>query len=201
MSIHIGNYLPLTISKIVGSVIKNWKVGRRRRFKYCFYIIPHPPALGAGAVPPHLHAVAAVAGKVYVAGGFGGGTALEIYGPASDRWSRGASVPQALHHAATVGIGGKLYLVGGFAEGWNPVDSVYEYDPRLDRWRARASLPTARGALAVGAMSGPPLSQYVTVIAVWPMKMTESSPSKRLSRRMSSSRKTASPPTLKVQLP
>jgi N-acetylneuraminic acid mutarotase len=99
-------------------------------------------------------AVAAVDGKVYVAGGFGGGTALEIYHPQEDRWSRGAPVPQSVHHAAAVGTGGKLYLVGGFADGWNPVDSVYEYDPKLDRWQARASLPTARGALAAVTVDG-----------------------------------------------
>ncbi len=71
-------------------------------------------------------AVAAVAGKIYVAGGLGGGRALEIYDPATDRWRRGAAVPQAVHHAAAVGISGKLCDVGGFAEGWNPVASVYE---------------------------------------------------------------------------
>ena len=32
-------------------------------------------------------AVAAVAGKIYVAGGFAGVRALEIYDPAADRWS------------------------------------------------------------------------------------------------------------------
>ena len=58
-------------------------------------------------------AVAAVGGKVYVAGGFGGGRALEIYDPGTDRWSRGAPVLRAVHHAAAVDIGGKLYLLGG----------------------------------------------------------------------------------------
>ena len=82
-------------------------------------------------------AVAVVAGKVYVAGGFGGGTALEIYDPATNRWSRGASVPQAVHHAAAVGMGGRLYVIGGFASGWNPVDTVYEYDPNFDRQNSR----------------------------------------------------------------
>ncbi|MGH8056096.1 MAG: hypothetical protein ACREOH_02495, partial [Candidatus Entotheonellia bacterium] len=35
-------------------------------------------------------AVATLAGKVYVVGGFAGDIALEIYDPATDRWSRGA---------------------------------------------------------------------------------------------------------------
>ncbi len=99
-------------------------------------------------------AVAVVAGKVYVAGGFGGGTALEIYDPATNRWSRGASVPLAVHHAAAVGMGGRLYVIGGFAGGWDPVDTVYEYDPNLDRWQMRPPLPTARGALVAVTLDG-----------------------------------------------
>jgi hypothetical protein len=49
-------------------------------------------------------AVAEVGGKIYVVGGFGGERELEIYGSAADRWSRGASIPRALHHAAAVGL-------------------------------------------------------------------------------------------------
>ena len=99
-------------------------------------------------------AVAAVAGKVYVVGGFGGVRELEIYDPATDRWSQGAPVPRALHHVAALDTGDKLYVIGGYADGWNPTDSVYEYDPKLDLWRLLAPLPTARGALAAVALDG-----------------------------------------------
>ena len=70
-------------------------------------------------------AVAEVNGKVYVVGGFGAGRELEIYDPAADRWTRGAPIPRAVHHAAAVGLGGKLFVVGGYAGGWRPVDTVY----------------------------------------------------------------------------
>jgi N-acetylneuraminic acid mutarotase len=79
--------------------------------------------------------VAEVGGKIYVVGGFGGERELEIYDSAADRWSRGASVPRALHHAAAVGLNDKLYVIGGFVEGWTPTDDVHEYDPASDRWR------------------------------------------------------------------
>jgi hypothetical protein len=69
------------------------------------------------------------------------------YGPDADRWSRGASIPRALHHAAAVGLNGKLYVIGGFVEGWTPTDEVHEYDPTSDRWQRLAALPTTRGAL------------------------------------------------------
>src|SRR2546430_5093254 len=99
-------------------------------------------------------AVAEVAGKVYVVGGFGGDTPLEIYEPTADRWSRGAPLPRPLHHAAAVGVDGWLFVLGGYADGWTPVDSVYEYSPAMDRWRNRAALPTARGALAATVING-----------------------------------------------
>jgi hypothetical protein len=44
-------------------------------------------------------AVAQVGGKIYVVGGFHGERELEIYDPSTDRWSRGASIPRAVHHA------------------------------------------------------------------------------------------------------
>jgi hypothetical protein len=74
-------------------------------------------------------AVAEVGGKIYVVGGFRGERELEIYDPAADRWSRGASLPRALHHAGAVRLNGKLYVIGGFVEGWTPTDDVHEYDP------------------------------------------------------------------------
>src|SRR5215471_10468358 len=99
-------------------------------------------------------AVAEVGGKIYVVGGFGGERELEIYDPAADRWSRGASIPRALHHAAAVGLKDKLYVVGGFVEGWTPTDEVHEYDPASDRWRRLPALPTPRGALAAAVLGG-----------------------------------------------
>ena len=99
-------------------------------------------------------AVAEVGGKIYVVGGFGGERELEIYDPAANRWSRGASIPRELHHAAAVGWQEKLYVVGGFVEGWTPTDDVHEYDPASDRWKRLAALPTPRGALAAAVLGG-----------------------------------------------
>ena len=58
-------------------------------------------------------AVAEVDGKIYVVGGFGGERELEIYDPAADRWSRGASFPREVHHAAAVGRQRQTLCVGG----------------------------------------------------------------------------------------
>ncbi len=48
-------------------------------------------------------AVAAIADKVYVVGGFGGGRELEIYAPLSDRWHRGAPLPRASTSSSSPG--------------------------------------------------------------------------------------------------
>ncbi len=82
-------------------------------------------------------AVAEVGGNLFAVGGFGDQRGIEIYDPTLDRWSRGAAVPRPLHHAAAVGLNGKLYVVGGYSGGWTPVDSLYEYNPAGNRWRAR----------------------------------------------------------------
>ena len=93
-------------------------------------------------------------GKIYVVGGFRGERELEIFDTASGRWSRGAIIPRAVHHAAAVGWQGKLYVLGGYVDGWTPTDAVHEYDPAADRWRALAPMPTPRGALAVAVLDG-----------------------------------------------
>jgi N-acetylneuraminic acid mutarotase len=59
-----------------------------------------------------------------------------------------------VHHAAAVGLAGKLYLIGGYVDGWTPTDEVHEYDPTTDSWRARAPMPTPRGALAAAVIDG-----------------------------------------------
>lgn len=114
-------------------------------------------------------AVATLGGKIYVVGGFqqvGTGNAkssvitssLEVYDPVTDRWTSKASLPTRLHHAGIGVAGGRLYVIGGYTWSWfsiwKPVTSVYVYDPAMDRWTERASMPTARGALAVTEHDG-----------------------------------------------
>ena len=106
---------------------------------------------------------AAVNGKIYVIGGFVRGltvvsAAVEEYDPATDRWRERASLPSGVHHAGIAVVNGRLYIVGGFEHSlltiWNPLTSVYEYDPRADSWSARKPMPTPRGALAVAVLDG-----------------------------------------------
>jgi N-acetylneuraminic acid mutarotase len=114
-------------------------------------------------------AAAALEGKIYVVGGFEKPSlgnlmspaitpALDVYDPATDRWTSKAPLPIGLHHAGIGVAGGRLYVIGGYSRSMfsvrNPVATVYAYDPVTDTWTERAPLPTARGALSVTELDG-----------------------------------------------
>jgi N-acetylneuraminic acid mutarotase len=104
-------------------------------------------------------AVAALGGLVYVIGGFGPTAepvdTVEAFDPARDQWRTVASLPIALHHPAAAVVEGRLFVVGGYTGGrvrWTAMGTVFEYDAAQNRWRGRAQMPTARGALGLAAV-------------------------------------------------
>lgn len=106
---------------------------------------------------------AAVRGKIYLIGGFQRGLpfitpTVEEYDPAADTWRERTPLPGGLHHVGIGVVNDRIYVIGGFEHAllsiWNPVTTVYEYDPGADRWAARKPMPTPRGALAVAALDG-----------------------------------------------
>lgn len=103
-------------------------------------------------------------GKIYVVGGFEKPNlgnmlnfaitpSVEMYDPATDQWASKAPLPVGLHHVGIGIVDGRLYVIGGYSKSglsvWNPVATVYAYDPATDKWIERAPMPTARGALSV----------------------------------------------------
>ncbi|TKS59193.1 MAG: galactose oxidase [Nitrospira sp.] len=112
---------------------------------------------------------AAVGDKVYVVGGFSEPSlsnlmnlavsdTVEEYDPSTNRWATKAPLPIGLHHAGAASVGDRLYIIGGFTKSlfsvWQPVASVYMYNPEADSWAERAPMPTKRGALAVVQLGG-----------------------------------------------
>jgi N-acetylneuraminic acid mutarotase len=105
-------------------------------------------------------AAGAIGGKVYVAGGrFGGGfnsektAALEIYDPATNRWTAGAAMPAPRGGVASVVANGCLYVIGGEGNTADPrglFDQNEAYDPRTNAWSRLAPMPTPTHGL-VGA--------------------------------------------------
>jgi N-acetylneuraminic acid mutarotase len=107
--------------------------------------------------------------KIYVVGGFeqpGLGNlmnlaitaSVEEYDPSTDRWTTKAPMPVGLHHVGIGVTGGRLYVIGGYMQSgftvWQPVATVYAYDPATDTWTQRAPLPTPRDHLATATVSG-----------------------------------------------
>lgn len=103
--------------------------------------------------------VAALDGKVYVAGGYAGGRPdqpfVQSYDPATGIWKMRAPLPKGLNHIALLGFRGKLYTFGGFTgQNRGAVTDCNVYDPATDSWRAIAPLPHARGSIAVAMLDG-----------------------------------------------
>ena len=88
-------------------------------------------------------------GKIYVAGGFIGGTsvtnALRIYDIATNIWTSGANMPTSpgVEAAAGAVVNGKFYVMGGddFNNGLN---TNFIYDIATNTWSTGATLPDNR---------------------------------------------------------
>lgn len=105
-------------------------------------------------------AVAALDGRVFVVGGFGANlepvNTVDVFDVAANRWAARAPFPVPIHHPAAATVRGRLFVIGGYTGGrigWTPEATVWEYDPLGDAWTRRASMPTARGALAVAVLN------------------------------------------------
>src|SRR5207249_2914622 len=86
-------------------------------------------------------ALAAVGGKLYVAGGGIAGNAVPMideYEPTTDSWRPRAAMPKGLDHLGIAVLNGKIVTVGGFigSPHRGAVADVYEYDPAANAWRA-----------------------------------------------------------------
>ena len=108
-----------------------------------------------------------VDGKIYAFGGALAGvaeltegdrflSALEIYDPATDTWTRGADMMTPRAGAAAVTVDGKIYVIGGvFGNLHNaPLPVVEAYDPVTDTWTRKANMPTARMFLSASVVGG-----------------------------------------------
>ena len=97
-------------------------------------------------------------GKIYVAGGRdAGGSAFEVYDPASDKWEKLPNLPSQRNHLAMAAIGGKIIVGGGRTSpgfGAERLDVVEIYDPKTRRWTKGAPLPAPRGGITGAAVGG-----------------------------------------------
>jgi N-acetylneuraminic acid mutarotase len=117
---------------------------------------PSPTPSGQGnwvPLPPLLEArqelaVAELGGRIYAAGGFRGdgssANTVEVFDPATVRWSFVAPMPRGVNHPMAAVHGGRLFVFGGDSGG--ALATTQEYDPATNTWGLRANMPTARAA-------------------------------------------------------
>jgi len=84
-----------------------------------------------------------IGGKFYVTGG---SNALEVYDPATNRWTKRAPMPRRRWLGAGAVLGGRLYVIGGFrsapdGSAQDIVATTSVYNPATDTWSTRAPFP------------------------------------------------------------
>jgi N-acetylneuraminic acid mutarotase len=134
--------------------------GRRRlaRFAFALDLRTGRWSRVPGPTPREHLAAVAVGRHVYALGGRTAGidtntARFDVYDPATRRWRRLASVPQARGGTGAAYTGGRIVSVGGERpEG--TLEAVYAYELRTRRWRRLADLPTPRHGLGVVAARG-----------------------------------------------
>ena len=107
---------------------------------------------------PRANAMAGVInGKLYVVGGSQNFSTVEVYDPTSDTWVTKTPMPTARFWAASSVIDEQLYIVGGFARpaGRSSIINILEvYNPILDSWIIKESMPTARMKSVAATING-----------------------------------------------
>ena len=92
--------------------------------------------------------------KFYLMGGRGI-KPVQVYDPATKKWSNKANTPLELHHFQAITLNGLIYLVGAFTGSYpheTPVPYVYIYNPLTDKWLKGPAIPSARRRGGAGAV-------------------------------------------------
>ncbi len=80
---------------------------------------------------------------------------VDIFDPVANRWRAGTPPPGEIHHFQPVVIEGKIWLPGAMSGVYpheRPLDHIPVYDPELNAWGQKPTLPTDRVRGAAGAV-------------------------------------------------
>jgi N-acetylneuraminic acid mutarotase len=106
------------------------------------------------------HSVVALAGEIYIVGGYSpistAVATVEAYNPSTRTWRGVQDFPQILNHANAAVVGNTLYVLGFYigSSQSNTSGQVYAYDPSADEWTERTAMPegTERASGCVAAL-------------------------------------------------
>jgi hypothetical protein len=103
--------------------------------------------------------LAVVDGRVWVLGGMTGDRGsrletIEIYDPATDRWSYGPNLTAGRSSFRAAAIGPTIYVFGGASTERFGIDTVEALDTRTGEWRRLDPLPAPRFGHAVVELNG-----------------------------------------------
>jgi N-acetylneuraminic acid mutarotase len=105
--------------------------------------------------------IAAMNGKIYIAGGFLGRGHTQstdkvfAYDPASDLWQELAPLSSPRGAPALIALGGKIHAIGGrILNADGAVDTHEVYDPATNKWTPAAPLPVARDHVGIAVVDG-----------------------------------------------
>ena len=98
--------------------------------------------------------VAALGGKLYVAGGYDGTSFLrsvECFDPITNRWCQLAQMNVKRSRVSLVTNGGRLYAIGGY-DGFSNLKSMEIYDPETKIWVTGPPMIAHEGGVGVGVL-------------------------------------------------
>ena len=155
-----GPRVPVSMGEVASGILGDhlYLVGDGSRATVRYDFASQTWSTSAAAQRPHLghhHAAEVLNGKLYVIGGLyqqGAPTTsagkLQIYDPATNRWTLGADLPWAGGSINTAVINGQIYAAGGVvnSDASNPAGTggttqAARYDPATNTWSALPNMP------------------------------------------------------------
>lgn len=102
-----------------------------------------------------------VNGEIYAIGGksavvpvWDALSTVEVYNPATDKWTKKADMPTARTYLSTCVVNEKIYAIGGALVFETAFSTVEIYDSATDKWTKGSDMPTARKFLSASEVGG-----------------------------------------------
>lgn len=149
-----GANVPAAMGEVAGGVIGSRLYlvggGNRGTFAYDLQTGRWVSGLAQRPVIGDHHAAEVVNGRLYILGGLNGlGGKVQIYNPATNRWTLGRDMPFAAGSSSSAVIGGQIYVAGG-SIGQTGTRRLARYNPATNTWTELAPMPFDRNHTASG---------------------------------------------------